>query len=230
MKGNSTQSSIVNQTESGIIERTHAAAERVAQGYEAYWSRFARMTSGAHDRFRNRDWLGMQRDALNRLLLYGHEVDRTVEETRALAGADPGALDGVAMRKAYARWCASRPDVELAETFYNSVARRLFGISGAMPRLEFVGADLDSPAAPPDSVCTGYAAADGVAFFTQLLRALPFADIMQDVEEDARLLAQACAAAPGAAGGTWAADVLPQVFYRGRGAYVVGRLTRGGSS
>ena len=91
------------------------AAACVAQAFTEYRQRFDDVSRRACQRFEECDWLGMQRDALNRLLLYEHRVDRAVA---ALREAEPGPeLElGRAAKRAYAEWCAERMDAVLTHS------------------------------------------------------------------------------------------------------------------
>ena len=203
-----------------------AVAEAVADAYLEYQETFGRLTRRAAARFLARDWLGMQRDALNRLLLYEHRTGRAADAVRGGAGAALTHETGVEAKREFARRAQSRADVELAQTFYNSVIRRAYGIPGALPALEFVGDEVAAPAADADAVARVFDAGDGTgAALRALLASLPFAAHLQALEQDAALGANAIDAELAQdAGAVRALEAVPQVFYRGKGAYVVGRV------
>jgi isocitrate dehydrogenase kinase/phosphatase len=46
------------------------------------------------------------------------------------------------MKAVYAVLVSTRPDTELAETFFNSVTRKIFTTVGVDPRIEFVDSDI----------------------------------------------------------------------------------------
>jgi isocitrate dehydrogenase kinase/phosphatase len=83
-------------------------------------------------------------------MLYGQVVDAVEREVRRTLGArirEPTLW--TAARAQYTALVASRSDRELAETFFNSVTRRIFSTVGVDPAIEFVdpGAE-ERPAAP----------------------------------------------------------------------------------
>ena len=206
------------------------AAACVAQAFTEYRQRFDDVSRRARQRFEACDWLGMQRDALNRLLLYEHRVERAVATLRAAQPA-PELSFGRSAKRAYAAWCADRTDAEIAQTFYNSVMRRYFNVAGALPSIEFVG-DVTTGAAPATPAFFTIEVGDDLAAaFGDLLRRLPIAGRMRAPEADARRAAAAIEREVGSAalnGG--ALDVLDIVFYRNKGAYVVSRAKRSDTS
>lgn len=136
-----------------------------------------------------------------------------------------------AMKAVYSGLIQDRDDWELAETFFNSVTRKIFSTVGVDPRFEFVDTDFDSP--PSES---------GIPVHRSY-PSLPLADLVYQVLLDADLGAEfadldgdAVRAAEmieshlrgiGALRVVDRAEVIGSVFYRGKGAYVVGRLYSG---
>ncbi|MFW5951767.1 MAG: bifunctional isocitrate dehydrogenase kinase/phosphatase [Gemmatimonadota bacterium] len=204
-------------------------AESIILGYLDYRRRFGEITRRAAERFRSRAWEKGQDDARERILLYDVVVHATLAAIRDRLGdggppADPGPV-----RAAFAAWARPRADCEVAETFYNSVIRRLYGTIGVDPGSEFVGEDLDQPTGEPRAPVTRFSLAHGYgAAIDALLDRLPFT---RWHERDRRLRAAAARLEREIGphdewrGGTL--EVLDSVFYRNKGAYLVGRLLRG---
>lgn len=66
-------------------------------------------------------------------------VQRVVAGLRVMMGEQAhSTYVWTAIKEAYARLINQRKDVELAETFYNSVARCILATVGVEPALEFV--------------------------------------------------------------------------------------------
>jgi isocitrate dehydrogenase kinase/phosphatase len=208
------------------VPGAQAAAERIAAAYEDYRARFARITRQARRRFGTRHWLSLQQDALNRLFLYGHLVDRTVAQVTALL---PGAADrtvGAAVKDAYSGWCAGRDDAELTQTFFNSVARRVFDVRGVEPALEYCGDELEHPT-PGEPELLSFDGSAGALPVEAALRSLQLDEPLRDPARDAAHVAAALARElerDGAEG--TALELLVPLFYRNRGAYAVGRVLR----
>lgn len=198
-----------------------------------YREEFSRITRRAPDRFEHRDWLGIQADAVERLDLYGRVVSRLVDQLQPLVG---GRLRDrrfwVPVKKAFAALIEDAPNLELAETFFNSVTRRVFETVGVDASMEFLSGEFeyeDPDDAEPVSIEYG-AGARTVEAIGRILRALPPRWRWENRTRDERLVAGAVDAR---CREEWGAavfdgiDVLTPVFYRRKGAYVFGRIRHG---
>jgi isocitrate dehydrogenase kinase/phosphatase len=164
-------------------------------------------------------------DAAERLDMYRQEVDATVEGVRDLLGERvENRLVWAGMKAVYSGLIADRQDWELAETFFNSITRRVFVTVGVEPAIEFVDTDFDLPPTLPSQ-----------PVFRAYDRPGSSLDLMQSILDDYRhqvgYADQARDAALAAAvldrrlaGPIGRAEVLRPVFYRNKGAYVIGRL------
>jgi isocitrate dehydrogenase kinase/phosphatase len=206
--------------------RTNPAAAILA-AFEAYLAAFAEVTRRAPGRFLRREWRAAQGEAAERLTLYAREVDRAVAGLRGrLAPPPAGAAGDAEWKRSYAERVRGRADAELAATFFNSVVRRVLGTSGVDRRTEFTAdcPEWPLPDAPPLHATFP---ADGVdaGLFERLFRATELADAFADRAGDAALCAREAARQLGGdAGRVRAAEMLPFLFYRNKGAYLVGRL------
>ncbi|HEX5634995.1 MAG TPA: bifunctional isocitrate dehydrogenase kinase/phosphatase [Gemmatimonadales bacterium] len=200
-------------------------ARRIAAAYAAWHTEFRGMTRRARGRFARREWLGGQEDAAARLGSYGSWVDRLVSELGVLP-PNPRA-HWARVRDAFAREVAGTPDADLAATFFNSVTRRLLGTIGSDPNAEF-GAPLDAVAPETPAFVTLPVAALDAALLAQLMDRMPVGAPFEDLERDLALAAAALererATIAADVGPPTCVDLLPGVFYRNKGAYVVARL------
>ncbi|HKP75116.1 MAG TPA: isocitrate dehydrogenase kinase/phosphatase AceK regulatory subunit, partial [Longimicrobiaceae bacterium] len=110
------------------------AADEVLEAYEAWIGRFREVTRRARVRFLAREWREGQNDAQERLDLYADAVEAVV--TRL----GDASIDAARARDRFATLVAGRQDAEIAETFYSSVMRRVLGIVGVDPAVEFTAA------------------------------------------------------------------------------------------
>jgi isocitrate dehydrogenase kinase/phosphatase len=207
-----------------------AAADSVLAAFTAWDGEFRAITRRAAARFATRDWRAGQRDAAERLALYRTWVERAVADTERALGARARDRDAwEAMRDAYAARVRDRGDCEIAETFFNSVTRRLFTTVGVDPRVEFVRPDVHDPDDREIADVTRPLPVDGGA--VPLARAALGGALTRwaDFERDVRHVAQAIERGVGAAlgGAPDRAEMIDAVFYRNKGAYLVGRLRRG---
>lgn len=196
-----------------------------------YHERYLELTHRAARCFIERDWAGHQQDTKNRLNLHKRLVFNVVDAARlVLREDDPWARTvWIGARRRYVDLVSERMDLELAETFYNSVTRRLFRIVGLDEELEFLW--LGPTKLPADDGTRGeYRKFPVEATIADCLREIfqhsPLAPNFIDIDGDADKVAGRVGALLEE---TWdgrldAIDVLRPVFYRNKGAYLVGRL------
>ena len=201
----------------------------LCERFEAFHSDFLAVTTRAEGRFLAQDWHGHRRDAAERLELHTAAVLDTVEACRARLPATGARSTWVGAQRRYIEFLADRGDMELAETFYNSVTRRLFGVVGLDRELEFIWLGPTALPATDDSTAGDYRVAEA-ATSTQdavlaVLEDCPLGPHFADIARDARLVARRIDSyLDGVWRGLDAIDVLDAVFYRQKGAYLVGRL------
>jgi isocitrate dehydrogenase kinase/phosphatase len=209
------------------------AVAAIHAAYDRYHGGFEEITRRARDRFERRDWLGAQADATERLALYRAHVDGAVADVRdILQDAIMERTLWAAMRARHAQGAQHRPDAELAQTFFNSVTRRVFstvGVDAAIEYLDPYAPPLRSEAPPPfDTDRVDTVDADLVRRILERFPwSVPYTSPRRDSAIVARLINEALDGLP--ARGPIEVDVVRSVFYRNKGAYVVGRLRRGGA-
>jgi isocitrate dehydrogenase kinase/phosphatase len=207
----------------------HAVAEAVVGAYAEHAARFRQLTRQAADRFAARDWHGMHGDAAARLDLYPGAVSATLDELHRTFGeavGHRGLWRGV--RQVAERLIAHLPDAELAETFYNSIARRLFPGVGVDPAIEFADHASEPSRGSPVTLRVpgdGDVSSAVAALLAALPLRAPWRDVRDDAQRIARRLLQVCGDTEGE-GAIAAIETLPSVFYRSTMAYVVGRVVR----
>jgi isocitrate dehydrogenase kinase/phosphatase len=207
-------------------------ATSIFRAFDAYSREFQAITHQAKARFETRDWHGLQHDAWKRLDLYPSVVADTVTEIRALL--DVSERDKklwATMKSAYIDLICNREDIELAETFFNSVSRRVFTTIGVDPRIEFLFSELDSSLKTIHRPIFRRYPADWPLpeVIEAVLFACAFKAPWNDLHRDARLVAEAIKREFNSIPGRDLAsiesiDVIPSVFYRNQGAYLVGRI------
>lgn len=216
-------------------EPTDVLAGRLAlslfEGFARYHDRFFEVTDRAQRRFLGCDWRGHQHDADERLVLHEEMVSDLVGSAgRSLATLDDSTARSIwiEVRRRYIRMVATRADFELAETTYNSVTRRIFDIVGIDPDLEFLwlGATELPPVDSLGSELRRYPLGSSLESCVRAtLAESTIADHFTDIDRDARLVAERL---HDRFAGQWdaidAIDMLRPVFYRNKGAYLVGRV------
>jgi len=219
----------------GITDRgwLDAGAERILHAFDTYQSRFKAVTRKAKARFEDRDWLGMQADATERIELYREVVDWVVDELRKLflVHIQDRSL-WTRLKEIYSRLVEGRENWEVAETFFNSITRRIFATVGVDPEIEFVSTLVEpSTRGPVQSAGRTYSLVRPASLVLQgVLADYAFRVDYEDPERDARFVVDEVEAhleALGSRGAGARLEMLPWVFYRGKGAYLVGRLVTG---
>ena len=218
--------------EADINSLAERSASAIETAFNAYQTEFKAITRRAKARFEQRDWHGAQSDAVARLELYKKIVDETVGEVRALLGdyVETEAV-WVQMKMHYSQSIAGRGDFELAETFFNSITRRIFSTVGVDHDREFVDSDFNLP--PARSAQPVYRTYQPGATMRELVHGIltdyPFEAAYHDLETDIQLAANAIDAYLHAmdVNAIDTVDMLKSIFYRNQAAYLVGRIRSG---
>jgi isocitrate dehydrogenase kinase/phosphatase len=216
-------------------------AGAVSGSFTEYQSRFHEITCRARDRFLSRDWLGSFDDAAARLRLYTDVLNHIVERTKALLGATLCDRDAwTAIKAEYSPLIANSPGWEIAESFFNSLTRRIFATEGVDQTIEFVDTDFDprsvSETAGRQTYCGRSLTQLLIAGLTNEAVGAFVPELWDDIETAAAAAAtrleRAFGEIAGSAGiekaGDWQLELIDHAFYRGRGAYYVGCLRRVG--
>ena len=209
-----------------------AGAAAIRSSFEGYIDERARITRRARRWFEARDWAAGQRDARARLDVRDTAVNACVGVVRAeLGGAAHDHAVWRAMKDLYEAQVEGRPDREISHSFFNSVTRRVFVTVGVDPSIEFLAADLPPVREGPVPVFRSFPReVTTEALLRTVLRAHAFDVPYEDLARDARVAATELDAhlrelADGQP--IDALEMVRSVFFRGKGAYLVGRLRRG---
>ncbi len=212
-----------------------SGATTIRDAFDEYRAEFRTITRRARWRFEKRDWQGIQRDSVERLDLYRHVLDGALTRLRSDFGERlKDRRLWVPLKEAFSELTAGRDDRELAETFFNSVTRRIFSTVGVDQAIEFVASDFAVPAegSGPAVYETFPKRSTTVDLVAQILRRVSCAAPWARLEEDAAAVGDEVdrAAASWSSPGLLAAEVIPTPFFRNKGAYVVGRLRGSGGT
>jgi isocitrate dehydrogenase kinase/phosphatase len=212
-----------------LPDRPHAArgAAIIEDAFLSYIKEFQRFTLQARLRFEARDWHGALQDAADRLNVYTTLVGRTVDHLHDLLDEhtrDKGTWR--AMKGGYLTLVGDRTDCELAETFFNSITRRIFTTVGVDSDLEFVAAGGTLPDADEAAgdVCEEFPCRPSLReAISRLFRRHEFSVGYEDLQGDATRVAGAIEAhCQGAQ--IEGLQVIRSMFFRNKGAYLVGSV------
>jgi isocitrate dehydrogenase kinase/phosphatase len=203
-----------------------SAAEIILTAYESYTRRFQEMARDARGHFERVDWHAVQRDSAERLDLYTSAVRQALDRLLPLLGEDQQRRTvWTGLRAAYAACIDGRGDGELAETFFNSITRRVFHTIGVDPSVEFiVSASAVEGYSAPWSLSVTFTRGDSTpALIRDVLEHFRFAVDYEDLSLDVANVTRSIEARLGG-GRLRAIELARSVFYRGKGAYLVGKL------
>ncbi|HTO92886.1 MAG TPA: bifunctional isocitrate dehydrogenase kinase/phosphatase [Bacteroidota bacterium] len=211
----------------------HRAANLVLEAFIAHNAAFTEITRRAQKRFLDRDWAAGQRDAVERLDAYDRALDQ-VEEllTRELGQAAREQPLWSAAKACFAGLMKGRYDTDRAETFYNSVTRRMLLTVGINRDVEFFYLHTRPASAPSGEPAyrTYPRVPDTASLIRTILLEAPLGAHLEDPARDAALVAQEidlCMWPITGTGGAYAIEVATPLFYRNKEAYVVGRIVAG---
>ena len=206
-------------------------ADTVYAGYVEYIAAFQNLTRRAAANFTTRSWTSQDADAIKRLLVHAEIVQRTVAEVHPHLRTTPDRRGTWrTARTAYKRRITQRTDLELAETFFNSVTRRIFTTIGVDNDVElrwFGASTLPRGLGRSEMFETWTRTGGSAAMVQSILESYDFGVPWVDLVGDAR---RAGARIDAFLLDSWATldldgiDMLTTVFYRNKGAYLVGRL------
>jgi isocitrate dehydrogenase kinase/phosphatase len=209
------------------LRPVEAATTSIHSAYERYALGFQEITARARARFEARDWAGAQSDATERLTLYKAHVDAAVADVQDIL--EDGVMERTvwaAMRSGHGELIKGRPDLELAETFFNSVTRRVFSTVGVDPAIEYL--DRSAPVGEGAPIWdTHRVPAVGATLVRRILQSVSWSLSYAQLDRDAKLVAELMdARIRGRLGnsGPVEVDIVRSVFYRNKGAYLVGRI------
>jgi isocitrate dehydrogenase kinase/phosphatase len=208
-------------------------AETIHQAFEDHHQYLRAITRRVAQRFEERDWDGIRHDTLRKLDLPLRSVTETVATLRGLFGdrlADRALW--TAMKEAYTRSILGRDDCEIAQTYFNSLTRKIFPRGGVDPAIDYTADEFPLPYHGLEMASARRYAVRRVdaGVVRRVLEDAGFRVPFHDLAADAALAAERLESGIVAALGSpeiEALDVLRPVFYRNKGAYLVGRVARG---
>src|SRR6267143_2409875 len=232
-------SSTASSESSALTDSRLAAlcAGTVQRAFLDYDEQFHGITLRARERFLARDWPGSYADAAERLHLYSRQMEELTEQIKQIMGVRLCKRSvWRRMKAAYSSLIAQSSKWEIAESFFNSLTRRVFATEGVDQAIEFVATDFDeAPTATPADIRRVYS---GGSIHELLIASLtdPAAGFAEEhwdaLDATARVAGEriqsAFRASPVRTPGNESPilEIIGNVFYRGRGAYLVGRAFR----
>lgn len=208
-------------------------AEAVQHAFAGYQARFEEITRRARERFLTRDLKGSHADSAERLHLYGNVLaDLTTQITDLMGPRLRERNVWTAIKAVYSSFVAQSPAWEIGESFFNSLTRRVFATEGVDQAIEFVDSDFDAPprSSPLDvrEIYSGAAIAELISATLTDSEVGGFAaEYWNQLDVSVRLAAERVEAKIFGIGRRvykLHLEMIKCAFYRGGGAYLVGRV------
>ena len=207
-------------------------ADIIHHGFDDYSTQFRAITRRARERFERRDWDGIRRDTVKRLGLHPLAIAEAYSSLEdQLRGGLAERQLWVRMKEAFTYSILGRDDFELAQTFFNSLSRKVFPHEGVDPAIDYVAGDFPLPFKGCEMASARMYAAHRVdpPLMRKILGDAGFRSPFEDLAGDAALAAGRIEEALVASFGgpeIDALDVLRPVLIRNKAAYVVARARK----
>jgi isocitrate dehydrogenase kinase/phosphatase len=218
-----------------------ALARTILRGFDRHYSLFRQTSARAKERWEQGDWVASSAASRSRIDWYDERVREGVVAVRqSLAGGELDEQMWPAIKRAYIGMLHEHMQPECAETFFNSVARRVLDRRYHKNDYIFTRSATSTEhleGTEPTYRCYYPAGASIDASLAETFRAalrafdirLQFADFEADI---ARIGAAVAKVVPDEADRrpNFQVHVLRSLFFRSKGAYAVGRFVNGSST
>jgi isocitrate dehydrogenase kinase/phosphatase len=217
--------------------RAFGIAQAMLDGFNRHYSLFRATSADAKQRFEAADWHGQQRAQRDRIEYYDLRVNEAVARLRDEFHVADLSQDSWQQAKLhYIGLLTNHHQPELAETFFNSVTAKLLDRSYyrndfifVRPAVSTEYIENDAPASMP--TYRAYYPAESTLHdtwervVTNFQLTLPFEDLARDVSNVVDAMASELGGFRRRA--NFQIQVLSSLFYRNKGAYVVGKIING---
>jgi isocitrate dehydrogenase kinase/phosphatase len=217
--------------------RAFDIAQALVDGFDRHYRLFRATSAAAKGRFEQADWHGQQRAQAERIAFYDQRVNEAVQRLRGELAVDEVGMDTWQQAKLhYIGLLVDHHQPELAETFFNSVTAKLLHRSYfhndfifVRPAVSTEYIEDDAPGSLPTYRAyyptreTLHDTWKRIVTNFQLERA--FEDLDRDVDHVVQaMLSELGGFRPRA---NFQIQVLSSLFYRNKGAYLVGKVING---
>ena len=215
----------------------HQIALATIQGFNKHYKLFRETSKNAKERFEQGDWLGVHKAVKERIRFYDDRVDECVERLRN--EFDAGNLDENTWQQVkllYIGLLLNHKQPELAETFFNSVCTKILqrayfqnDFIFVRPAVSTEYIENEEPSARPTYRCYYPTAETMQAEVLRLLEDFNLNVPFDDLPRDAALVLDAMKRQFDHVKlrANFQFQVLSSLFFRNKGAYVVGKIING---
>ncbi len=217
--------------------RAFDIARALLEGFDRHYRLFRATSAAAKTRFETADWHGQQRAQRERIEYYDRRVDEAVERLQREFDINHLSMDSWQQAKLhYIGLLTNHHQPELAETFFNSVTTKILhrdyfrnDFIFVRPAVSTEYIENDEPASLP-TYRAYYPTRDSLR--ESLLRMINNCQLERAFEDLGRDVDQVVAALRAHTGEVrlrtnYQVQVLSSLFFRNKGAYVVGKIVNG---
>jgi len=217
--------------------RAFDIAQAMLDGFDRHYRLFRQTSADAKQRFEEADWHGQQRSQSERIEFYDVRVDEAAERLQTEFKVSELSMEVWQQVKLhYIGLLTNHHQPELAETFFNSVTTKILhrayfknDFIFVRPAISTEYIENDEPAATP-TYRAYYPAKDRMHdTWVRVINNFQLQLEFEDIHRDVRHVEEAVAAELGdfRPRANFQFQVLSSLFYRNKGAYVVGKIING---
>jgi isocitrate dehydrogenase kinase/phosphatase len=217
--------------------RAFDIAQAMLDGFDRHYRLFRQTSADAKLRFEEADWHGQQRSQSERIEFYDVRVDEAAERLQTEFKVSALSMEVWQQVKLhYIGLLTNHHQPELAETFFNSVTTKILhrayfknDFIFVRPAISTEYIENDEPAATP-TYRAYYPAKDRMHdTWVRVINNFQLQLEFEDIHRDVRHVEEAVAAELGdfRPRANFQFQVLSSLFYRNKGAYVVGKIING---
>ncbi len=210
---------------------TNQIARTIVNGFNAMHADFQNITLGAKARFEHDNWHAVDKAQRDRLNVYADKVNNLLNLLSNLAGEHIYDLKSWELvREQFVNLTQSSVNIEIAESFYNSVFRKFFKLTDLNDKTAFVFDTIEvNESDLPQIVSFNYQVQQREVNHTQieaLFDNFQFNTEFDDLDNRIERLCDAIDKAVGeqSTDKSIVIKVLNTVFYRNKGAYLLGTI------
>jgi isocitrate dehydrogenase kinase/phosphatase len=205
-------------------------ANLIVRVFDSYLAEFMVITRRAKGRFEQRDWIGGRRDALERLTLYEKVLSQISVQIQGILGerANDRSI-WIEIKQIYSQIIPERCNEDIAETFFNSVTRKLLNTVGLDREVEFFYLETKPRSKKQGSpiVHTYKREENTKELIRKILQDHAFSEDYENFERDVEFVASEvdlflCSIIRN--NKSYSIETLKPCFYRNKVAYIVGRI------
>ncbi|TNF28551.1 MAG: bifunctional isocitrate dehydrogenase kinase/phosphatase, partial [Bacteroidetes bacterium] len=219
------------RSESSILR----AAELIRNDFDSFHADFKAHTAQAAGIFARLAWSEGQQLSRDRLNLYKKYVGESAAGIQKLLEEDvEDRTTWKSLKTSFGQLLSNRRDGPIVESYFNSVLRKVFRTEGIDHDIEFISFERRvQQTNPPEPIYQRfYPGADGLeTIWSRIIRSYDFQFRFADLDGDLQMVVDAIREKVTEKFGQMEEvdqmDMVRSVFYRNKGAYLVGKITKG---